>query len=44
MNLAPVAFWMASVMIWSSCLEPVPAILNVPFAAFAASTYSLAVL
>ena len=44
MNLAPVIFWIASVMIWSSCLEPVPAILKVPFAALAASTYSFAVL
>ncbi len=31
-------------MIWSSCLEPVPPILNVPFAALAASMYSFAVL
>src|SRR5262245_51767109 len=44
-NLVPVAFSIATVMIWSSCFEPVPPILNLlgpP--AFTASRYSLAVL
>src|ERR1700756_2194309 len=40
-----VAFCSATVMIWSSCLEPVPPILNwLSGAALMASTYSLAVL
>src|SRR5688572_23947799 len=45
MNFVPVAFSSATVMIWSSCLEPVPAILNLlgP-AAFTAAMYSAAVL
>src|SRR6185369_13364082 len=45
MNLVPVAFSIATVMIWSSCLEPVPAILNLfgP-AALTAAMYSLALL
>src|SRR3954467_14727646 len=44
-NLVPVFCSMDTVMIWSSCREPVPAILNLPLPAFfAASTYSLAVL
>ena len=45
MNFAPVAFSMAAVMIWSSCFEPVPPILNLlgP-AAFTAAMYSAALL
>src|SRR6476660_2400480 len=41
----PVAFSSATVTIWSSCFEPVPAILNWPFwPALIAATYSCAVL
>src|SRR6478736_2586103 len=41
----PVAFSNATVTIWSSCFEPVPAILNWPFwPALIAATYSCAVL
>ena len=45
MNLVPVAFSRPTVMIWSSCLEPVPPILNLfgP-AALTAAMYSVAVL
>src|SRR5687767_12141191 len=45
MNFVPVAFSRPTVMIWSSCLEPVPPILNLlAHADFTAATYSPAVL
>jgi len=43
--LVPIAFSIATVMIWSSCLEPVPPILNWPAgAALIAAISSAAVL
>src|SRR5688572_23697782 len=44
LNFAPVACSSPTVMIWSSCLEPVPAMTNLPASALAASMYSGAVL
>src|SRR6185295_20340073 len=42
-NFAPVAFSRPTVRIWSSCLEPVPPILNLPAPpAFTAARYDLA--
>ncbi|CLA40680.1 Uncharacterised protein [Mycobacterium tuberculosis] len=37
MNLVLEAFSIATVMIWSSCFDPVPPILNSPGLAFTAS-------
>ncbi len=44
MNFASVCFSIATVMIWSSCFEPVPPILNLPPPALTAAMYSLGVL
>ena len=44
MNFAPVFCSIATVMIWSSCFDPVPPIFIVPFAFFTASMYSCGVL
>ncbi len=44
MNFAPVCCSIAAVMIWSSCFEPVPPILNLCGWALTASMYSIAVL